>query len=106
MSPSHPHPSREVLSVSQAGPHADASARQPAPHGTDPTGREPTTWRDVVGAYVGLTKPRVIELLLLTTVPVMFFAARGVPSLELVLATVVGGTLSAGSCRMTFWNSR
>jgi protoheme IX farnesyltransferase len=53
--------------------------------------------RDVVAAYVGLTKPRVIELLLLTTVPVKFFAARGVPSLELVVATVVGGTLSAGS---------
>src|SRR5690606_19353965 len=48
-------------------------------------------------AYVGLTKPRVIELLLLTTVPVMFFAARGVPPLGLVLATVVGGALSAGS---------
>jgi protoheme IX farnesyltransferase len=57
----------------------------------------PATWRDVVAAYVGLTKPRVIELLLLTTVPVMFFAARGVPSLGLVVATVVGGTLSAGS---------
>lgn len=53
--------------------------------------------RDVVAAYVGLTKPRVIELLLLTTVPVMFFAARGVPPLGLVVATVVGGTLSAGS---------
>ena len=52
---------------------------------------------DVVAAYVGLTKPRVIELLLLTTVPVMFFAARGVPPLGLVVATVVGGTLSAGS---------
>jgi protoheme IX farnesyltransferase len=39
----------------------------------------------------------VIELLLLTTVPVMFFAARGVPPLGLVVATVVGGTLSAGS---------
>jgi protoheme IX farnesyltransferase len=51
----------------------------------------------VLAAYVGLTKPRVIELLLLTTVPVMFFAARGVPGLGLVLATVVGGTLSAGS---------
>jgi protoheme IX farnesyltransferase len=54
-------------------------------------------WTDVVAAYVGLTKPRVIELLLLTTVPVMFFAARGVPELGLVVATVVGGTLSAGS---------
>jgi protoheme IX farnesyltransferase len=57
----------------------------------------PATVKDVVAAYVGLTKPRVIELLLLTTVPVMFFAARGVPSLGLVVATVVGGTLSAGS---------
>lgn len=53
--------------------------------------------RDVVTAYVGLMKPRVIELLLLTTVPVMFFAAQGIPPLGLVLATVVGGTLSAGS---------
>jgi len=51
----------------------------------------------VLAAYVGLTKPRVIELLLLTTVPVMFFAERGVPSLGLVLATVIGGTFSAGS---------
>lgn len=54
-------------------------------------------FRDVVAAYVGLTKPRVIELLLLTTVPVMFFAAQGVPPLGLVAATVVGGTFSAGS---------
>ncbi len=53
--------------------------------------------RDVVTAYVGLMKPRVIELLLLTTVPVMFFAARGVPELGLVAATVVGGAFSAGS---------
>jgi protoheme IX farnesyltransferase len=55
------------------------------------------SWRDVVAAYVGLTKPRVIELLLLTTVPVMFFAAGGVPPLGLVVGTVVGGALSAGS---------
>jgi len=51
----------------------------------------------VVGAYVALMKPRIIELLLLTTVPVMFLAAQGVPPLWLVVATVVGGTLSAGS---------
>jgi heme o synthase len=48
-------------------------------------------------AYVGLMKPRIIELLLLTTVPVMFLAQGGVPSLGLVVATVLGGTLSAGS---------
>ena len=65
------------------------------PEGDDSTGD--TSFKDVVAAYVGLTKPRVIELLLLTTVPVMFFADRGVPALGLVLATVVGGTLSAGS---------
>ncbi len=58
---------------------------------------ERVSTRDVVAAYVGLTKPRVIELLLLTTVPVMFFAQRGVPPLGLVAATVVGGSLSAGS---------
>ena len=53
--------------------------------------------RDVVTAYVALMKPRIIELLLLTTVPVMFLAARDVPPFWLVVATVVGGTLSAGS---------
>ena len=52
---------------------------------------------DVVRAYIALMKPRIIELLLLTTVPVMFLAARAVPDLGLVVATIVGGTLSAGS---------
>ena len=50
-----------------------------------------------VAAYVALTKPRIIELLLVTTVPVMFLAAQGVPPLGPVLATLVGGTLAAGS---------
>jgi protoheme IX farnesyltransferase len=82
--------------VSHAGPDAAASARPST--GDDDTGPEgPKTWRDVVGAYVGLTKPRVIELLLLTTVPVMFFAARGIPELGTVVWTVLGGTFSAGS---------
>ena len=57
----------------------------------------PSSARDVLAAYVGLMKPRIIELLLLTTVPVMFLAQRGVPPLGLVVATVLGGTLSAGS---------
>ncbi|HEY5184277.1 MAG TPA: heme o synthase [Actinomycetes bacterium] len=48
-------------------------------------------------AYVALTKPRIIELLLVTTVPTMFVASGGVPSLGLVLATLLGGTLAAGS---------
>jgi heme o synthase len=48
------------------------------------------------GAYVALTKPRIIELLLVTTVPTMVVAARGWPSTWLVLETLVGGALAAG----------
>ena len=51
----------------------------------------------VVRAYVALTKPRIIELLLVTTVPAMVLAQRGLPSLWLILATLVGGTFAAGS---------
>src|SRR6266508_366996 len=47
-------------------------------------------------AYFLLTKPRVIELLLVTTVPAMVLAARRLPSLTLVLAVLVGGALAAG----------
>ncbi|WP_191856210.1 heme o synthase [Streptomyces fungicidicus] len=47
-------------------------------------------------AFVAMTKPRIIELLLITTVPVMFLAEQGVPSLSLVLVTCLGGYLSAG----------
>jgi protoheme IX farnesyltransferase len=53
--------------------------------------------RRTVAAYVSLTKPRVMELLLVTTVPVMILAQHGLPNLLLVLATVIGGALSAGS---------
>jgi protoheme IX farnesyltransferase len=54
----------------------------------------------VFTAYLSLTKPRIIELLLMTTVPVMFLAAGGVPDLWLVAATVVGGTLAAASANV------
>lgn len=50
-----------------------------------------------IKAYVALTKPRVLELLLVSTVPVMFLAEGGMPNLWLVLATVIGGAMSAGS---------
>ncbi|MFZ4116872.1 MAG: heme o synthase [Rhodoluna sp.] len=50
-----------------------------------------------LGAYFALTKPRVIELLLITLVPVMILAEQGIPDLWLVLATLIGGSLSAGS---------
>ena len=65
--------------------------------GVDQPTVAPVPRRDVALSYVALTKPRIIELLLLTTVPVMFLAAQAVPPLWLVVATVVGGTLSAGS---------
>ncbi len=56
--------------------------------------------RDAIGvrlrAYVALTKPRIIELLLVTTLPTMVLAEGGLPSLGLVVATLVGGTLAAG----------
>ena len=52
--------------------------------------------RSVVGAYVALTKPRIIELLLITTIPTMVLAERGWPSPGLMLVTLVGGTLAAG----------
>ena len=49
-----------------------------------------------VGGYIALTKPRIIELLLISTVPTMVVAERGLPSVWLMVATVIGGTLSAG----------
>ena len=55
-----------------------------------------TVTRPRVLAYVALTKPRVIELLLVTTVPTMFFAAGGFPPLATLLATLAGGALAAG----------
>ena len=49
-----------------------------------------------MGAYVMLTKPRIIELLLITTVPTMVVAERGMPALSLIVLTVFGGALAAG----------
>jgi protoheme IX farnesyltransferase len=53
--------------------------------------------RSVVRAYVSLTKPRIVELLLVTTVPAMMLAAGGLPSLWLVVVVLVGGSLAAGA---------
>jgi protoheme IX farnesyltransferase len=51
---------------------------------------------DTLRAYIALTKPRIIELLLVTTIPTMVLAQRGVPSLGLMAAVMLGGTLAAG----------
>jgi heme o synthase len=69
-------------------PQADRAPGQPAAR------RSP---KAVAGALVALTKPRIIELLLVTTVPTMLLAQRGLPSLRLLLVTLAGGTLAAGS---------
>lgn len=55
----------------------------------------PSFGRRLAG-YVALTKPRIIELLLVTTVPTMIVAERGLPSVWLIAATVIGGTFAAG----------
>lgn len=52
--------------------------------------------RDVLKGYLALTKPRIIELLLITTVPTMIVAANGWPRAWLIVATLIGGTLAAG----------
>ena len=51
---------------------------------------------DVLRGYIALTKPRIIELLLVTTIPTMVVAANGIPGLWLIVATLIGGTLAAG----------
>jgi len=74
-------------------PYRAAEAATPAAAG-------PATRRDVravLAAYVSLMKPRIVELLLVTTVPAMMLAAGGLPSLSLMAAVLVGGTLASGA---------
>lgn len=71
--------------------------------GGSPSGGSPSsklTRRETLAAYIALTKPRIVELLLITTVPAMLLAAHGVPPLTLIVATLVGGTLSAASANV------
>jgi heme o synthase len=80
--------------------HADRFCGTPA---RDPAEPEPAPARSAgqsARAYFLLTKPRIIELLLVTTVPTMFIAARGVPSPWLMAATLFGGSLSAASANV------
>ncbi|MCD6022845.1 MAG: protoheme farnesyltransferase (Heme synthase) (HemeB farnesyltransferase), partial [Actinomycetia bacterium] len=68
----------------ETGPHEHAAADHPS-------------LRDTVTAYYRLTKPRIVLLLLITTVPAMLLAAEGLPSPWLILVTLAGGALAAGS---------
>ncbi len=59
------------------------------------------TLRERLGGFVALTKPRIVELLLVTTLPTMIVAAHGMPPTALVIATLAGGTLAAGGANAT-----
>jgi protoheme IX farnesyltransferase len=72
----------------------------PDPRAAVPVAARASRRRDIAGvlrAYLSLTKPRIVELLLVTTVPAMFLAADGLPDLRLVAVVLVGGSLAAGA---------
>jgi len=77
-----------------------ALRRSPAPEVSTVEGRRtpasPSSLGETLRAYLALTKPRIIELLLVTTVPTMVLAQGGVPSIWLMAAVVLGGSLAAG----------
>jgi heme o synthase len=78
-----------VAPVESALPHSGGSVATRPRVARGPRGR--------IASYVALTKPRIIELLLVTTLPATVLAADGLPKWWVVLATMVGGTLAAGS---------
>ena len=77
-------------------PVSAATVEEAADAGRVETPVQSLSLRARMAAYVALTKPRIIELLLVTTVPAMIVAERGLPSLWLMVATLIGGTLGAG----------
>jgi protoheme IX farnesyltransferase len=85
-------PARAALTTrSRVSPSAElVPVRRPAP----------PTRRSRVRAYIALTKPRIIELLLVTTLPSMILAAGGLPDWPVALTTMLGGTLAAGSANV------
>ncbi|MBN9102515.1 MAG: heme o synthase [Pseudonocardia sp.] len=80
----------EVCPVTVPVSHSGPTQVPPAPSVLQRT-------RDTVQAYLGLTKTRIIEQLLVVTVPAMFLAERGIPSVWLIIATLVGGAAAAAS---------
>jgi protoheme IX farnesyltransferase len=80
--------------------HADRFADTAARDEAEPAPAPDRTVKQALTTYFLLTKPRIIELLLITTVPTMFLAKRGVPSPWLVLTTLFGGSLSAASANV------
>ncbi|MBA2718476.1 MAG: protoheme IX farnesyltransferase [Chloroflexi bacterium] len=89
-----------ALAEADAG---DRATGGPSSGHEDGAAQHPHTTKDTIRAYVALTKPRIIELLLVTTVPAMVLATRQVPGIQLghwlwlTVWTLIGGTLAAGS---------
>jgi protoheme IX farnesyltransferase len=86
-----------LVALSAAARLLSAPAGDPVAEGEAKANGHRRSLRQTTAAYVALTKPRIILLLLITTVPAMMLAAGGVPSIALVFATLVGGTIAAGS---------
>ena len=84
-----------VTQVTGALGPGTADAGSPDPGAASAGSRRPLTL--IARSLFLLTKPRIIELLLVTTLPTMFLAARGLPSVRLILVTLLGGALAAGS---------
>jgi heme o synthase len=86
-----------VVALATVAARFGARRMQAEPDASERPGDERPSVRDTVTAYYRLTKPRIVLLLLITTVPAMLLAAAGLPSPWLILSTLVGGTLAAGS---------
>ncbi|HET6790889.1 MAG TPA: heme o synthase [Actinomycetota bacterium] len=87
-----------IVALATASRIGDASTAPEPDAGSDEHGTEDRpSLHDTVTAYYRLTKPRIVVLLLITTVPAMLLAAEGLPSPWLILATLTGGALAAGS---------
>ena len=85
----------DAVETAPAGPEPDA-AEAPVAQVVE-VAKVGGSLKATIQAYVQLTKPRIIVLLLITTVPAMMLAQHGMPPLWLILATLLGGTIAAGS---------
>jgi protoheme IX farnesyltransferase len=86
-----------VVALAMAARVEPAGDRAPEPATGDAEDVRPPSMGDTIRAYVALTKPRIIVLLLIITVPAMVLAAGTMPPLMLIAVTLIGGTLAAGA---------
>lgn len=89
------NPRQAASSTTGAPVIPESTAVEKAPNASEP--KQPHWLRVKAGAYLALTKPRVIELLLITTIPSMILAQGGMPSVWLMIKTLIGGAAAAGA---------